>query len=395
MKDGKVKINVFMVLLYIILILPFFKITYFTVKYPIFNTFYNVLLFFSLIITLILMLRKKTYSKIINYILLFFIVLIFSTYINSADVESAVMSSVKAISMCLLFDYALRNDKYNFTKGISIYLTIIVLINFLTILMYPKGMYVSGIDHYTSNWFLGFKNMHILYILPAILFNFLDSYYKKNKISFKNYLFTFICLLSTTFSNSGTAIIGVAIVFLFMLFKNMFSNTKVFNIKNYFIFNIVLFFSVVILRLQNLFKFLIVDVLKRDMTFTGRIYIWDYVIDFIKSKPFLGYGTEVSTIRYYKTYFNRSLHAHNQFLEIIYKTGLIGFIIFIILFIVCLKKSKELPRDNILVKLVSIILLSFMIVMLTEAYAFEYFIYLFVIYYDLNYLLEGSDSVEN
>lgn len=45
-----------------------------------------------------------------------------------------------------------------------------------------------------------------------------------------------------------------------------------------------------------------------------------------KTKKFLGYGVENSLMRLNKTNMFQSYHAHNQILEIIYKSGLIGLI---------------------------------------------------------------------
>ena len=58
--------------------------------------------------------------------------------------------------------------------------------NLISVIIFKDGMYVNSTVGYTENWILGYRNLHILYILPAILVSFINSYYKEGKLTIRN-----------------------------------------------------------------------------------------------------------------------------------------------------------------------------------------------------------------
>ena len=149
------------------------------------------------------------------------------------------------------------------------------------------------------------------------------------------------------------------------------------------------YFFQLLFKIQNLFSSLIVNVFHRDVTLTGRVYIWDYVIGFIQEQPFLGYGIEDRLYRLSKTHFLQSYHAHNQFLEILYKTGIIGSISIILIAFTSFKELYKYKKHDVS-KILSVTMFVFLVMMLTEAYSYEYFMYLFVLCYNSKYLIKNK-----
>lgn len=191
-------------------------------------------------------------------------------------------------------------------------------------------------------------------------------------------------------SGSSTLLVGLFLTLIFMALKKIFIHKKIMNVYSYIITYITAFLGIIILRIQNWFSFIIVNVLKRDLTFTGRIFIWDYVIEFIKFKPILGYGVENTIIRYSKTKIWKSFHAHNMFLEILYKTGLIGFIIFLKIISLSANELNK-TKNELISKFVAWQLFSFMILLLMEAYSFIYIFYIFVFAFNIKFIIKGGD----
>ncbi len=377
--------------MYFILIFPFFRITFLTVTFPTIEKFYKILQIIDCAIIILLIIKGFRYSKIINYIVIYFFVLVFSTLLNSADISGSIFLSIKTIVLCFIIDYGIKKDTKVFLNSFEFFLSILVYLNFLTIIIFKNGMYVNEVAGYTENWLLGYRNLHILYILPAIMISFINSYFCKEKLSFRNYILLIVSFISLYITRSSTSLIGIFFIITFIILNKIIKKsknlTKILNIRTYFITYIVLFFSVVIFRIQNLFKFLIVDILKKDLTFTGRTYIWDYVIEFIKEKKVFGYGIEDSMLRLRKTNYWLSTHAHDQILEIIYKTGFVGILVYIILMI---KSFKEIYKykNNIIAKFISIVIFSYLIMMLTEFYSLDMCMFLFVICFNIKYLVK-------
>jgi len=89
------------------------------------------------------------------------------------------------------------------------------------------------------------------------------------------------------------------------------------------------------------------ETLGKEKTFTGRTEIWATSIENIKQKPLLGYGYGVfweefennrQKFKEKKFLLTIPVHAHNGFLEILLNTGTIGLIIFLIAYLLLIKK---------------------------------------------------------
>jgi O-antigen ligase len=91
-----------------------------------------------------------------------------------------------------------------------------------------------------------------------------------------------------------------------------------------------MFFSIVVLRLQNIFSFFIEGVLHKGLSFTGRTDIWDKAIAMILESPFLGYGIAQSG-KVYRLSKHKYYHAHNAFLEVMVEGGVFALIAFLLM----------------------------------------------------------------
>lgn len=371
------KINILKFVLYIILIFGFFKPRSVFLYGKYINLAYTILPIISTIIIFMLSLRKKKISKSIIYMAIYMLILIISTLINDGDISSAITTVVNSLGLVLIVNYGLRYDTKIFLRSISFYLYLLVMINLLSIFAYPNGMYVDS-NFYSENWFLGYKNIQILFILPAILFNFINSYYNYDKLTIKDYILLIVSVFTLIYVNSSTSIIGISIILIYVIMSKILTKLNFLNIKNFIIAYVVSFFSIVIFRIQNLFAYIISSLFSKDVTFTGRIYIWDSIINFIKNQPILGYGVEYKNIRYYKTTLVHSYHAHDQMLEIAYETGAVGIITFCMMAWNSLKKLLKY-KDNKIARFISITMLVWFVMMLTEAYNLEYFLYFFIV----------------
>ena len=375
---------------YIFLILPYFKPTCFTVISPLINNIFNLFQIFNFIIILLLVIKDKKISKLNVFIVLFLVIHILSTFLNRGNIQDSLIMDIKILSLTLLIDLELRENPKEFLLSFEFMLYALVIINMITIFRYPEGMYVSPVSGYQRNWFLGFKNVHILYILPALLLSIINSYINNNKITKRTWLLLLISIISLSIVWSATGVVAIVIITIIMLFMNIIKKTNI-SFNGTIISYILLFLSVIIFRLQNMFKYLIVNILDKDLTFTGRTYIWDYVLEFIKEKPILGYGKELSTIRYAKGYNYHSFHAHNIFLEILYQTGFCGLIIIGIIINLIIKKLKEF-KTEIITKSIFLFLMIYFIIMLMEAYDFENFFFLFPIAYNIESIIKCKEN---
>lgn len=150
--------------------------------------------------------------------------------------------------------------------------------------------------------------------------------------------------------------------------------------------------------MQNYFSYFIEDILKKDLTFTGRTYIWDKSIDYFKDSPIIGNGVYNFNDRL-KNVNIGIYHAHCTYLNVLMESGIIGFLLYIgILFYVNINMNKI--KHTKLYKMISVGFLSVFILTLMDVFKTNFAFYILLnigVYSSLIYekYLKGENGIEN
>ena len=384
-KDIKnIKINKTL-LLYIFILIPFFKPPIFDIEnIIIMKKIYNILFAISGILILSIFIRKKDISKFSIITLIYILFLSITTFVNKEIDISFIKTMVTLFLITLLINHGTKYHCRDFLKAIIIITSTLIWSNFITIIMYPNGMYYNEISNMKENFLLGIDNIHIVYFLCLWISStiYVNIYNKKTKFCSLTIL---ISILSLIMRWSATSIIGAFIIGVYFLFFKYFSKIRLMNIKTFVITYVVGYFGIICFKLQNLFSFIIVNILKKDLTFTRRTKIWDMTIQFIKEKPIIGHGVVGYNTRNLTTGVS---HAHNFFLEIVYQGGFILLAISLLLIGSVLKKLHEYYKYNLAKKL-SVFIFALFVMMLMEFYSIEYTIFILALCYAIeNYVIE-------
>ena len=254
---------------------------------------------------------------------LFFVGIVFfevwrvlATIYCGGNYTSLFIAILNALAICLVVEMGLKTDPDALLDGASFTLGLFVLINFATVLLFPQGMY--EFNTFTQNYFLGYRNNSIMLFFPAIIFSIVRSLRKYNKLTLSSFVITAVSFATVILAFSATSVIGMTVFTLFLLLALINKMPNFLNIITYLAINIAYFFGVIILRLQEAFAFIIVDMLGRDLTFTGRTKIWDSALAAFAKSPVFGVG-EIENQA------SRDLigatHAHNYYLDLLYKSG--------------------------------------------------------------------------
>lgn len=381
------KKTTFYSILYFLLLFPFFKSPYITNNYEFINDIYNVLQILCTFIIIFLIFKEKKTSKIIILIGIFEAIIIFSTIILDGNLKNSIFDAIQTISLCTIMDYGLKKHTNSTLKGLLVLFEILITINLITIFMFPKGMYINPINNFTENWFLGFDNMHIIYIIIGLTISVIYSLIVYKKLGIRAYYLLIVSLITVLIRWTGTGLVGISLLLIYLLFKGAINKLKIFNIKNYTLISIILFLSIILFRIQNYFSYIIVNVLKKDLTFSRRTYIWDRAIIFIKEHPLLGNGYMDGYLRQFKYKIWGAVHAHNEILEILYLGGFVLLFVFIMIILSTIKKLYK-NRKNKISKFISWILFVCFIMMLTEVYSFDKIFLLIIIAYNIDILIK-------
>lgn len=308
---------------------------------------------------------------------LFFVGIVFfevwrvlATIYCGGNYTSLFLAIFNALAICLVVEMGLKTDPDALLDGASFTLGLFVLINFATILLFPQGMY--EFNTFTQNYFLGYRNNSIMLFFPAIIFSIVRSLRKYNKLTLSSFVITAVSFATVIIAFSATSVIGMTVFTLFLLLALINKMPNFLNIITYLAINIAYFFGVIILRLQEAFAFIIVDMLGRDLTFTGRTKIWDSALAAFAKSPVFGVG-EIENQA------SRDLigatHAHNYYLDLLYKSGLPGFLIFFAILIICGVALYRNRKNGKIPFVVSGAICAFMIMLQSEAYYNIYYFF--------------------
>ncbi len=222
--------------------------------------------------------------------------------------------------------------------------------NIISFLLYPKGMYTmigANGEFYSSEvWLMGGKNAYFYYIVFAITISLLKTCTRNKDITQQiktNYILFALCLINIFIcSKSSTAIIGL----LFITGCFILENKIRIKDKKWIVLCFLLMISTtyfLVFSQDNYIMQQISSFTGKDITFTGRTFIWLKTIEAIPNNLWLGHGLE-NTEQTIETIGQTT--SHNKYLWILYYSGVIGFIVFILMLLLVMRKlyvNYELP----------------------------------------------------
>lgn len=284
-------------------------------------------------------------DKVLLSLFLFLVLDCVVTTINKGNISQMYINAITLFAMAIMFMSAAKNGSYRFVKVASITLEILIIINFLTIFLFPEGLYnFTSVNHH---YFLGSRNVMMRTIFPGVCFSILRSKIETNKLSFRTIVVMVATGASLVLVWSATALFAYALFCILLLLFRFRVIPKWFTVKTCYIFAVAVFLVIVVFKLQNLFSFIIVDILQKDTTFTGRTILWDAAMLNIAQSPIIGYGLEnLQTIAAKLYRFTEYDSCHNLFLDLLYQNGIVGFALISVLFVSVAKKIDNWASEK-------------------------------------------------
>ena len=233
---------------------------------------------------------------------------------------------------------------------------------------------------YKENYFLGFRTLQINILFPAIGFSMLYEQLKYGKLRWLTVIILTSSIITFTLTKSTASLVSsIILLAILLVVYNKPSFTRFFNFASASCVNALLFVALVIFRVHEHLLFLVQSILNKDISLNGRTNVWDGFLYHVQKSPFFGYGLEykettVEKVSQWTGGLFTLNHAHNQYLNILYQTGIVGLLIFgLILFLTGyrLMKYRKSPYSILLTG----VLFSFMIAMQTDVYEYAILFY--------------------
>lgn len=269
-------------------------------------------------------------SPVCALIIGLYVYILVATYFqNSRNIMGYLRNALGSFNICLIFDFWMARSPKRFLRTIYLLLEILVYANFISVLMFPTGLYVTHL--YWSNWLLGYKNIHIDIILPAITLSYVLSYYRYEKLKLRTILLVVVSIWSLFVVGSQMSL-SVTIIFVLLntllIGKNTHKTQK--SLRNFVNYRVLITIVLVayvyflVIKDYSSIEYIIVDIMNKNMSLSGRTVIWEICARLILEKPVLGWGFVDSTEYVALTGIAGATHAHNLILAVLIMGGLIG-----------------------------------------------------------------------
>lgn len=319
-----------------LLFIPFVEPLYFT-QFVLIDTIFFYWKLGAMALIIFLWLLRGKVDKVMGCLAVFLLLDCLVTTVNQGNTAQMYTNAITLLAMAILFKTAAEKGSYQFVRVAAAVFEILILVNLVTIIVYPEGLY--NFEKANAHYFLGSRNVMMRTIFPGVCFSMLRSKLETDKLGIRAVFITIAAGLSLVLVWSATALFAYMLfcLFLFLFWKK--GTPGWFTVKGCYIFAIVIFVAIVILRLQELFSFIIEGLMQKDTTFTGRTILWDSAMRYIARSPIWGYGLEyLETIgpKLYK--FTSYDSSHNLILDVLYQNGVVGFALLSALFVAAARK---------------------------------------------------------
>ena len=306
--------------------------------------------FISFFVSILLFLLIRRPSKIFILILLYHVVILLTSIVNGNFEGGSVYIFATIFSISVITEFFIKHSGlYIFSKALSHFMALLVLINFFTLVFFPDGMYVNE-RGWTECYFLGYKNDQIFEFLPAIFFAGIISYSNDKKYHIFFHSLLIVILMSCLLNHSTTSLVVTGILtVLYFVYINR-EIPKWVNIRNlFFLFLILSIFFVIWVLNDSLTDYTssISEYAGKDIdTIQERGLIWVEALGYIIKRPIIGSGVITFGLNSFYEYGQ----AHNQYLDTFVIGGLLLFSVFVLQVITIsgkLKKNEKIQLYNV------------------------------------------------
>lgn len=353
-----------------------FEIYYISHLFGFFTYIYLGLQFFMIFLFSLFIIKKKMFNKFDFLIIIFCGIEFVSTYLNGISFLPLIKNTLSLFVLYLTAKYGLeKNASLYISTMTKVLVPLTVLNTIISVILYPNALYYSGVS---PLFLIGGDNTSVRLYILAIMFSVLNN---KKAINFTSIISVVSLLIFSFIRDLGTGKICLALmvagmIFFYILKKNM--PKKI--LKYCIIANVVFFLLIIIGNEMDIFSFIIVNLLNRELTLTTRTIIWAITIERIKQHPLIGYGY-VSGEQFESLLPSIiGVNAHNTYLMVAYIGGITLIATLGIIFYVTQRKYDKV-RHSKYMSIIPITLFTLMIRAQVEGADTVYLIFILFLLY--------------
>ena len=342
------------------------------------HPFYKYLRIIPLLISIFLVTRIGLPSKVFFLVILYNLIIMFSSILNGNIDSNLIVAFVYTFCICSFTEYFVSNGYLPiFCNAVSLFLFLLVFVNFISIILFPEG-YVNE-RGWPYNYFLGYKNDHIVVFLPALFFSGVKGFLEPNSSRKTLYVVLFVVLISCFLNRSTTALAVTGFLGLLILFAVNRNIPKWLNLRFAFVLGTIIsiiFISLVLGDLLSDFTSAASEMTEKEGdTIESRALIWIDALQLFWNSPFLGNGV----VTFLTDSFYEYGQAHNQYLDVVVVGGLFLLLVFFVIISILSQRLRILDNRK-LANLVFFVFCAYFMEFILEGRRNNYLFYVIMIF---------------
>ena len=226
---------------------------------------------------------------------------------------------------CGLRKQSLRELLINTWKWFFLVLNVI---DIATVLMYPSGMYNSGV--YRNNWFLGYKTQRVIFSYPMVVLWGYTEIKANNKLTMRAivpFILAAIDAVLTEATGGLLSLLSIPVFYMLMVLAGRKPKLKKVEVLgNVYIMTaayLLLVFLIITMRATGMIQIL-TSWVGKDVSFTGRSHIWRQCLRVISKSPIWGCGIMLGADFRLLTGWIGGTNAHNAILTVLINGGAVA-----------------------------------------------------------------------
>lgn len=371
-------------ILLLFLIIPFFKPDI-VVSYSKLNYIFTAWQLVSFVCICILYFQKPKVSKLVILFLLYYFIVLVATLKSGGNITKWISNFTLYLGSIMIIEKCIKKDKMEILKILTIIFYILTIGNTLSFVIFPQGLAQTEILK-SPIYMLGIDNRFAFTYIPGLCIIGIYDLIKNNKITkitIIYFIMTFVTLIY--FWSAGALLVeSLFLIYYIFIYK---AKIKI-SPNRYFWVAVISFIALVFFRIQDIFAFLIVDILHKDLTLSDRTIIWDKVINIIQQNNLIGIG-----IRESNDMINMisAFHSHCDFLNILLQSGYLGLGTYLIILNRGFNSLKKFKSNNV-AQLIAFSIGALLIMLLVDTFDITANLFILIcLAYNIRYLVERKE----
>ena len=340
---------------------------------------------FGIIVLALIKSRGRRGNKNLSFVvaqIVFLLCLSISSVVNSSRLFYVLQLAIYGLTPFFLLAIFSSQDGVSdsLLGGITLACEFGVLLNLLLMLTFPDGIYRTFSSNSISSYYLfGAKNQMVAPVITCMFLSIVWSYKKYGAITVRAALICCICFAELAIGGSGT---GMVISAVFVVAGIVVWRGARLKPDIALLVVALVFLLFVVLRVQDLFSILIVDVLHKSLTLSDRTYIWDAAMRSIASHPVFGVGVGsqlTANVHLVLPYLEKDTFAHDTYLDILLMGGVPALISFFSIVFLTRNKYMSIKHVEAYQQLAWLGLTLYLIASVFDIYITNYCMYLLVV----------------